>query len=130
MESTIYGRPPRLDYKFFAGQAFVSRDAFTRWQPRGLPNKRIEMTLDVWQCKAADLFDTSRSHIPSHTTWTSQTEFQTWLNMPAEFSGHQLWRSDGTRVDRIADLPAHFVARCMADPALKAALTDPLVFPA
>jgi len=130
MESTIYGRPPRLDYKFFGGQAFVSRSAFTRWQPRGLPNKRIEMTLDVWQCKAADLFDASRSHIPSNTTWTSQTEFQTWLNMPADFSGHQLWRSDGMRVERIADLPAHFVARCMADPALKAALTDPLVFPA
>jgi len=83
MESTVYGRPPQLDHKFFGGQAFVSRSAFTRWQPRGLPNKRIEMTLDVWQCKAADLFDASKSHIPSHTTWTSQTEFQTWLNMPA-----------------------------------------------
>lgn len=130
MESTIFGRPPQLDYKFLGDQAIVSRSAFTRWQPRGAPNKRTEMTLDVWQCKAADLFDARKSHIPSHVTWTSQTEFQTWLNMPVELSGHQLWRSDGMRVERIADLPAHFVARCMADPALRAALTDPLVFPA
>jgi hypothetical protein len=130
MESTVYGRPPELDYKFLGDQAFVSRSAFTRWQPRGLPNKRIEMTLDVWQCKTADVFNVRNGYIPSRSTWMSQTEFQTWLNMPADISGHQLWRSDGMRVDRIADLPPKFVARCMADPALKAALTDPLVFPA
>jgi hypothetical protein len=130
MESTVYGRPPQLEYKFLGEQAFVSRSAFTRWQPRGLPNKRTEMTLDVWQCNTADLFNTRNGYIPSRSTWMSQTEFQTWLNMPAEFSGHQLWRSDGLRVERIADLPPHFVARCMADAALKAALTDPLVFPA
>lgn len=129
MESTVYGRPPLLEYKFFKDRAWISRSAYTRWQPRGETAKRTEMTLDVWDCAAADLFNPRKSYIPSHSTWTSQTEFQTWLKMPADTSGHQLWRSDGMRVDTISQLPERFVARCMADPALKAALTDPLVFP-
>jgi Protein of unknown function (DUF1838) len=130
MESTVYDRPPLLEYKFFQDRAWISRHAFTRWQPRGQTAKRQEMTLDVWECKAADLFNPRKSYIPSRSTWTSQTEFQTWLKMPADLSGHQLWRSDGARVDRIADLPQRFVDQCMGDPALKAALTDPLEFPA
>jgi Protein of unknown function (DUF1838) len=130
MESTVYGRPPQLEYKFFGDRAWISRYAFTRWQPRGQPNKRIEMTLDVWDCARGDVFNARKSYIPSRSTWTSQTEFQTWLKMPADIGGHQLWRADGVRVNRIADLPERFVARCMADPAIAAALTDPLVFPA
>ena len=130
MESTVYNRPPQLEYKFIGDRAWVSRYAFTRWQPRGLPNKRTEMTLDVWDCAAADIFNRRKTYIPNRSTWTSQTEFQTWLKMPPEISGHQLWRSDGVRVDRIADLPTRFVERCMADPGVRAALTDPLAFPA
>jgi Protein of unknown function (DUF1838) len=130
MESTVFGRPPQLDFKFFAGRAWVSRHAFTRWQPRGEAAKRTEMTLDVWDCATADLFNRRRSTIPNRATWTSQTEFQTWLRMPPNISGHQLWRSDGMRVNAIADLPSRFVERCMADPGIKAALTNPLVFPA
>jgi Protein of unknown function (DUF1838) len=130
MESTIYNRPTQLEYSFLGDRAFISRHAFTRWKPRAEPNQRTEMTIDVWDCAIRDLFNDRNTGIARTTSWTSQTEFQTWLKMPETVQGHQIWKADGARVSAIADLPARFVARCMADPETAKALNDPLVFPA
>ena len=130
MESTVYNKPTQLEYSFLGDRAIVSRHAFTRWQPRTDPNKRTEMTIDVWDCAISDLFNNRNTGIARTTSWTSQTEFQTWLKMPPQIEGHQIWKADGARVNRIAELPTRFVARCMADPETAKALTDPLVFPA
>ncbi len=130
MESTIYNRPTQLEYSFLGDRAFISRHAFTRWKPRAEPNQRTEMTIDVWDCAIRDLFNDRNTGVARTTSWTSQTEFQTWLKMPETVQGHQIWKADGARVSAIADLPARFVARCMADPETAKALNDPLVFPA
>jgi hypothetical protein len=130
MESTVYNRPTQLEYSFLGDRAIISRHAFTRWQPRNEPNKRTEMTIDVWDCAIRDLFNGRNTGIARTTSWTSQTEWQTWLKMPADVNGHQIWKADGSRVSSISDLPKKFVDRCMADPETAKALTDPLVFPA
>jgi Protein of unknown function (DUF1838) len=129
MESTVYNKPTQLEYSFLGDRAIVSRHAFTRWQPRAEPNKRTEMTIDVWDCAIRDLFNNRNTGIGRTSSWTSQTEFQTWLKMPETVQGHQIWKADGARVNTIAELPASFVARCMADPGTAKALTDPLAFP-
>jgi hypothetical protein len=128
MESTVYGKPTKLDYAFIGETAFVSRHAFTRWTPRGETQARTEFTLDVWTCKAADLFNGRRTYIPNTSSWTSQTEWQTWLKMPEAMDGHQIWRADGLRVMRIADLPPAFVAQ--TNTANPGALSEALTWPA
>lgn len=128
MESTVYGKPTLLEYAFIGDRAFVSRHAFTRWTPRGDSQARTEFTLDVWSCRARDLFSPGMAYIPNTSSWTSETEWQTWLKMPADIKGHQIWRADGMRVDRIADLPPDFIAASNA--AAPGALTDALEFPA
>ena len=84
------------------------------------------MTLDTWVAATRDITNPGLAQIPATSSWTSQTEWQTWLQMPDTQPGQQLWRADGMKVARIADLPPAFVAQCQAEHG--SILTDPIVF--
>lgn len=128
MESTVFGRPPKLDFLTLGDTTIVSRTAFTRWTPRGARQARTEFTQDDWVVRTADLLDGRLTTIPAANAWTSQTEWQTWLDMPPGTPGAQLWRSNGMKTPRLDDLPRAFLAEvARRHPGI---LTDPLEFPA
>jgi Protein of unknown function (DUF1838) len=126
MESTVFGKPAALEFTTIGERTWVSRHAFTRWTPRGSTRARTEMTMDTWVVATRDLRNERLTAIPATTSWTSQTEWQTWLQMPDTQAGQQLWRADGMKVYRIADLPPAFVAQAKAEHG--GILTDPIVW--
>lgn len=126
MESSVFNRPIDLRFVSIGDRTWVSRHAFTRWTPRGSTKARTEMTLDTWVAATRDITNPGLAQIPATSSWTSQTEWQTWLQMPDTQPGQQLWRADGMKVARIADLPPAFVAQCQAEHG--SILTDPIVF--
>jgi hypothetical protein len=128
MESTVFNRPIAIERVTVGDTMWLSRQAFTRWTPKGATQARTEFTLDTWTARVRDVANARATHIPSTTAWTSQTEWQTWLDMPKDQPGAQLWHADGRKVFRIEDLPPAFVARAQAKhPGI---LTDPIEFAA
>jgi hypothetical protein len=126
MESTVFNAPTRLEFVTIGDRTWITRHAFTRWTPKGSTKARTEMTMDTWVVAARDLTNKRLTAIPATSSWTSQTEWQTWLQMPEGQPGQQLWRSDGMKVYAIRDLPAKFVTQCNAEhPRI---LTDPIVW--
>ncbi len=128
MESTVFGKPAHLEFVTIGDRTWVSRHAFTRWTPKGTTKARTEMTLDTWVVATRDLTNPRLTAIPATSSWTSQTEWQTWLQMPESQAGQQIWRSDGMKVGSIAALPPAFVAQCKAEHG--GILTDPIVWDA
>ena len=126
MESTAIGRPIKLEVKTVGPHSWVSRQAFTRWTPKGSTKARTEFTLDTWTVKTTDLANAALTLIPSTSSWTSQTEWQTWLKMPEDQAGQQLWRADGTKMTAIDQLPERFVRHSRDEHG--GILTDPLEF--
>ena len=126
MESTVFGKPPALEFVTIGERTWVSRHAFTRWMPKDSPRARTEMTLDTWVTATRDLMNPRLTTIPSTSSWTSDTEWQTWLQMPDSQRGQQLWHSDGMKTLRVTDLPAAFVAQAKAEHG--GILTDPIIF--
>jgi Protein of unknown function (DUF1838) len=128
MESTVFNQPTKLEFVTIGDRTWVSRHAFTRWTPKGSTKARTEMTLDTWVVRTRDLNNKRLTAIPATSAWTSQTEWQTWLQMPEGQAGQQLWKSDGMKVYTLADLPPKFVAQCNAEhPGI---LTDPIIWDA
>jgi Protein of unknown function (DUF1838) len=126
MESTVFNKPTQLEFVTIGERTWVSREAFTRWTPKGSTQARTEFTLDTWVAATRDLMNPKLTAIPSASSWTSQTEWQTWLKMPATQAGQQLWKSDGMKVYRIADLPPAFVDH--ANKEHPGILTDAITF--
>ena len=124
MESTVFGKPAHLEFVTIGDRTWVSRHAFTRWTPKGATKARTEMTMDTWVVATRDLTNSRLTAIPATSSWTSQTEWQTWLQMPEGQAGQQIWRSDGMKVTTVAALPAAFVAQCKAEHG--GILTDPI----
>ena len=128
MESTVFGKPAALEFVTIGERTWVTRHAFTRWTPKGATQARTEWTLDTWVANTRDLRNSRLTAIPSTTSWTSQTEWQTWLGMPDGEPGQQMWKSDGQKVYSIAALPPAFVAQARAEHG--GILTDPIIFDA
>jgi hypothetical protein len=128
MQSSVVGRPTTLEFVTMGDQTWVSRHAFTRWTPKGATMARTEFTLDTWVVNTRDLQNQRLTKIPSIYSWTSQTEWQTWLQMPADQPGQQLWHLTSGHVDRLAQLPGRFVAE--SNRAFPGILTEPLVWAA
>lgn len=110
MESTVFDTPLLLDWHFVGDRAWIHRQAFTRWQESSSGAFRTEMTLDCWVCRAADVADGGLGHIPNAYSWTSQTQWQSWLKMD-NHPGAMLWRHDGIVVSSVDELPVEFVTR-------------------
>jgi Protein of unknown function (DUF1838) len=128
MESTVFNAPTKLEFVTIGERTWVTRHAFTRWTPKGSTKARTEMTMDTWVVRTRDLTNKRLTAIPATSSWTSQTEWQTWLQMPEGQPGQQIWRSDGMKVYALAELPAKFVAQCNAEhPGI---LTDPILWDA
>jgi Protein of unknown function (DUF1838) len=128
MESTVFNAPTKLEFVTIGERTWVTRHAFTRWTPKGSTKARTEMTMDTWVVATRDLTNKRLTAIPATSSWTSQTEWQTWLQMPEGQPGQQIWRSDGMKVYALAELPAKFVAQCNAEhPGI---LTDPIAWDA
>lgn len=123
MESTVFDRPMLLDWQFMGDHAWIYRQAFTRWLEKSSGNHRTEMTLDCWVCKTSDIANSGLTHIPNAYSWTSQTEWQSWLKM-GDRPGAMLWRTDGTLLASIEQLPPEFVKQCEKE--LPGQLTAPL----
>ncbi len=123
MESTVFDRPMLLDWQFMGDHAWIYREAFTRWLEKSSGYHRTEMTLDCWVCKTSDIANDGLTHIPNACSWTSQTEWQSWLKMAGR-PGAMLWRTDGTLLDSIEQLPPEFVKQCERE--LPGQLTAPL----
>lgn len=123
MESTVFNRPLQLDWRFFGDQAWIYRHAFTRWLERSSGVHKTEMTLDCWVCRIEDIADERLTMIPSTYSWTSQTEWQSWLRMRGR-PGAMLWRTDGVKLTSVEQLPPEFVAQ--SEKALPGKLTEPL----
>jgi hypothetical protein len=79
MESTVFNRPVQLDWKFFGEHAWIYRHAFTRWLERASGLHKTETTLDCWVCRIEDIANNRLTMLPSNYSWTSQTEWQSWL---------------------------------------------------
>ncbi len=125
MESTVFNRPVLLDWQFFGDQAWIYRHAFTRWKESATGFHKTEMTLDCWTCRVADVADDTKTMIPSNYSWTSQTEWQSWLKMRGK-PGAMLWRLDGVKLGTIDQLPRDFVAQ--SEKLLPGKLTEPLTW--
>jgi len=125
MESTVLDRPLQLNWRFIDDQVWISRHAFTRWTERSTGFHKTEMTLDCWTCRVADVVNEKLTMIPSQYSWTSQTEWQSWLKMRG-MPGAMLWRNEGTIVKSIDDLPPSFVER--SNIKLPGALNEPLTW--
>ncbi len=110
MESTVFDKPMLLDWNFVGDRAWIYRHSFTRWKESSSSTFRTEMTLDCWVCRIADVADRGLGHIPNTYSWTSQTQWQTWLKMK-NHEGAMLWRHDGIVVDAVDALPTEFVSR-------------------
>lgn len=124
MKSSAFNKPIELDIVRIGDRAVVTRHAFTQWTPAGTTRPRTEFTTDSWACSVADLENEATPTIKATHAWTSQTEWQSWLEMPDDLDGAMIWRAEGGNVHSIEDLPQGFVQHCMArDPAL---LTAPL----
>jgi hypothetical protein len=123
MESTIFNRPVQLDWKFFGEHAWIYRHAFTRWLERASGLHKTEMTLDCWVCRIEDIANTRLTMLPSNYSWTSQTEWQSWLKMRGR-PGAMLWRTDGVKLTAVDQLPREFVDQ--SEKALPGKLTEPL----
>lgn len=125
MKSSVFGKPVELDIVRIGDRAVVKRHGFTQWTPAGTNVPRTEFTNDCWSCSTAALEDADTPAIKSTHSWTSQTEWQTWLEMPRDIEGSLLWRAEGGNVYSIQELPQDFVQHCMArDPALLTASLD------
>jgi len=124
MESTVFNKPVRLDWRFAGDQALISRHAFTRWKESSSGNVKTEMTLDSWVCRVEDVLAHEKlTLIPATCSWTSQTEWQTWLKMKGQ-PGGLLWRTDRILVASIDDLPRQLVER--SEKLLPGKLAEPL----
>ncbi|WOK35474.1 DUF1838 family protein [Sphingomonas sp. C3-2] len=119
MKSSVFGKPIALDIVTIGDRAVVTRHGFTQWTPPGTNEPRTEFTTDSWACALADLQTEDAPAIKSTHAWTSQTEWQTWLQMPNDLDGAHIWRAEGGNVYSIEELPHGFVQYCMArDPNL------------
>jgi hypothetical protein len=125
MESTVFGRPLLLDWRFFGEHAWVRRHAFTRWLERSSNTHRTEMTLDCWVCRIEDVANEKLTMIPSQHSWTSQTEWQSWLKMRGK-PGAMLWRQDGAKLTALEQLPKNFID--YSEKMLPGKLTEPLAW--
>jgi hypothetical protein len=126
MESIVFNKPIALGYNVMGDTVFVTRHAFTRWQPRGEPNAKTEMTYDTWTAKLDDVLNEKLTYIPNTSSWTSETEWQTWLKMPDTVKGHLIWRNDGRAFKSMDDLPQEFID--YANKTKPGILTDPLTW--
>ena len=115
MESSVFGVPTALDFVTVGDRTWISRHAFTRWTPKGTTIARTEITVDTWVASTRDMSNPRLTYIPSTSSWTSQTEWQSWLKMPPGQAGQQLWRADGTRVTTPAALPQRFLTHSQAE---------------
>jgi hypothetical protein len=127
MESTIYGKPMRLRWRFMGDFAVATRSAFTRWKERQTGSLRTEMTIDTYVMKASDLANEALTHIPNTYAWTSETQWLSMLKM-GDRPGHNLWRSNGVKVFSMDGLPKEFIAA--TEKKQPGILTDPLKFDA
>ncbi len=114
MKSSVFGKPVQLDLVTIGDRAVVTRHGFTQWTPPGTNIPRTEFTTDSWACALDDLSNESLTSIKATHAWTSQTEWQTWLDMPKDVQGAHIWRAEGGNVDSIDQLPQSFVQYCMA----------------
>jgi hypothetical protein len=127
MESTVFNTPTKLEVVTMGPTSWVKRAAFTRWTPSGSTKARTEFTQDTWMLPTDLLLDEKASFLPATSAWTSVTEWQTWLKMPADFLGDQLWRADGMKTQKLSDLPPAFVAHSNKE--FPGIFTDPIEFP-
>lgn len=125
MESTVLDRPLQLNWRFIDDQVWISRHAFTRWTERSTGFHKTEMTLDCWACRLADVANEKLTMIPSRYSWTSQTEWQSWLKMRG-MPGAMLWRNEGIILKSLDELPQSFVER--SNLKLPGALSEPLTW--
>ncbi len=123
MESTVFNRPVQLDWRILDDQAWISRHAFTRWKEGSTGLHKTEMTLDCWVCRVSDVANEKLTRIPSLYSWTSQTEWQSWLKMRGK-PGAMLWRNEGVVVNSLDELPRKFVER--SNKMLPGVLDEPL----
>jgi hypothetical protein len=125
MESTVFNKPLLLDYMFAGETAAIRRHAFTRWKESSTGFHKTEMTLDAWSCKLIDLANDKLTMIPSVYSWTSQTEWQSWLKMRGK-PGAMLWRNESFKFDSVDALPRAFVER--SEKMMPGKLTEPLTW--
>ncbi|MCU0758078.1 MAG: DUF1838 domain-containing protein [Steroidobacteraceae bacterium] len=125
MESTVFGRPVLLDWRFLGEHAFIHRHAFTRWKEGSTGFHKTEMTLDAWVCRIEDVANDKLTMIPSTYSWTSQTEWQSWLKMRGR-PGAMLWRNESVKLRSIDELPPDFVAQ--SEKAMPGKLTESLTW--
>lgn len=85
----------------------AERYAVTRWLEPGSKEARTEMTLDAFQFETEALHRRSLDSIACYASWTSQTEWMTWMKMGGS-TGHMLWRLNNAQFARVDDLPADF----------------------
>jgi len=108
MESTAFGVPLNLVFSEMGDRMHITRHAFTKWLENKTQTYRTEMTLDTYDFAKSSLFDSSLTHIPSDSHWTSQTAWLSLLKM-AGTPGHMIWTSNGRTLYNKSDLPEAFV---------------------
>ncbi len=109
LESTAIGVPVALDWRAQGEQVHITRHAASRM--RGSTDQvRNEFSIDAWVCRADHLAEESLTHLPSVYSWTSQAQWQPWLEMGDE-AGGLTWRIETVVLDSVAELPEPFTRR-------------------
>jgi hypothetical protein len=101
-------RPFDLRVRVVGDHAFVTETMFTRLQPGGISWWKLEGQLISHACRAADLGNAARTHIPNTWSHNLVAEWQTWMGMHGT-PGHILFKGEGCAVDPHA-LPSDLAA--------------------
>jgi hypothetical protein len=104
-ESSLTGRPMRLDYAAMGPHVWVRREQFNRFRPGDTTWYKLEGDMVTHVASLDALLDGGRGHITNTTSHNLVAEWQTWMQMHGS-PGHILFLGHGAHVFRPDDLPA------------------------
>ncbi len=103
-ESSLDGRPFRLDYAVIGNHAWARREQFSRFRPPDTTWFKLEADTVTHAARLDELLSPDLDHVPNTTSHNLVAEWQTWMNMHGA-PGHILFLGQGTHLFTPADLP-------------------------
>jgi hypothetical protein len=104
VESSLDGRPMRLDYAVIGAHVWARREQFTRFHPPDTTWFKLEADMVTHAARLDELQAPGLDHVPNTLSHNLVAEWQTWMQMHGA-PGHILFVGQGTHVHRADDLP-------------------------
>ncbi|MCU0761142.1 MAG: DUF1838 domain-containing protein [Steroidobacteraceae bacterium] len=113
-ESSLDGRPMRLDYAVMGPHVWARREQFSRFRPPDATWFKLEADMVTHAARLDELLAPGLDHVANTMAHNLVAEWQTWMEMHGT-PGHILFVGQGTTVFRPADLPAPVQAAIEAE---------------